>query len=93
MTDNQTTEEVYRVSGTVKSVDNTMWGNLYIQDEQGNTLYIYGLYDVSGKVRYDAMERKPQAGDKVALTGSITKYVNNAQPIVEIKNASLIKIG
>lgn len=93
LTDNQTTEEVYRVSGTVKSVDNTMWGNLYIQDEQGNTLYIYGLYDVSGKVRYDAMERKPQAGDKVVLTGSITKYVNNAQPIVEIKNASLIKIG
>lgn len=90
--DNQTTEEVYRISGAVKSVDNTTWGNLYIQDEQGNTLYIYGLYDASGTVRYDAMQIKPQAGDKLVLTGSITKYVNNAQPVVEIKSARLIEM-
>lgn len=87
--DNETTQQIYMLSGVVVSVTNTKYGNLYIQDEEGNSFFLYGLYDATGKVRYDAMAQQPQVGDTITVVGAITKYVSDSTVTVEIKNASL----
>ena len=79
----------YLVRGTVTSVVNTTYGNLYIEDAEGNSLYVYGLYSVDGVTRYDAMETKPQAGDEVLLLGVLTTYNSNPQ----MKNAWLQELN
>ena len=79
----------YLVRGTVTSVANTTYGNLYIEDAEGNSLYVYGLYSVDGVTRYDAMETKPQAGDEVLLLGVLTTYNSNPQ----MKNAWLQELN
>ena len=79
----------YLVRGTVTEVTNTTYGNLYIEDAEGNTLYVYGVYGVDGVDRYDAMETKPVAGDEVLLLGILTTY--NSTP--QMKNAWLQELN
>ncbi len=62
LADNETTTVKYRVRGTVTSIVNTTYGNLYIEDENGNSLYVYGVYDENGN-RYDGISNPPQVGD------------------------------
>ena len=80
--------ESFLVKGKVSEVKNTTYGNLYIQDEAGNTLYIYGLYDATGAVRYDAMaaDDQPQVGDTITVLGPISIYKETPQ----LANAKLI---
>ena len=40
----------YLVAGIITEVYNTTYGNLYIEDAEGNTLYIYGLYSADGSI-------------------------------------------
>ena len=80
---NTATEEKYLVKGTVTEIKNTTYGNLYIVDAAGNSLYIYGMYDESGN-RYDAMTNKPEVGDTITVLSIISNY-NGAQ----LKNAVL----
>ena len=79
----------YLVRGTVTSVVNTTYGNMYIEDAEGNSLYVYGMYGVDGVDRYDAMETKPVAGDEVLLLGVLTTY--NSTP--QLKNAWLQELN
>ncbi len=69
----------YIVRGTVVEVKNATWGNMYIEDAEGNKLYIYGTYSADGSVRYDAMEVKPNVGDEVVLMGELSTYNGEAQ--------------
>ncbi len=88
--DNETTKQAYEITGVVTSVANTTYGNLYLQDENGNTIYIYGLYDYTGQVRYDAMTNPPRVGDTITVVGPITRYVSyDGTVIIEIKSACL----
>lgn len=80
---NTATEEKYLVKGTVTELKNTTYGNMYIVDEAGNSLYIYGMYDEAGN-RYDAMTNKPEVGDTITVLSIISNY-NGAQ----LKNAVL----
>ena len=91
LADNATTEESFYVKGTVVDLNNTTYGNFYLQDAQGNRLYIYGLYDANG-TRYDAMSRKPVNGDTIVVYGQLYNYVNyqNGDAKLEIKSAILI---
>lgn len=84
---NVLTEGKYYVSGTVTEVKNTTYGNLYIQDADGNSLYVYGCYDADGTNRYDAMANPPQVGDTVKLYSAITSYNGTAQ----LKNAWVVE--
>ena len=88
---NQSTTEYYYIKGTVKSAPNSTYGNLYLVDENGDEIYVYGLYDTEGK-RYDKMSDKPKAGDTITVCSTICKYVSGSQVIVELKNATLIEI-
>ena len=87
---NESTPGAYELTGVVTSVVNSTYGNLYIQDEAGNSFYIYGLYDASGRVRYGAMADAPQVGDRITVIGAITKYVSSqGTATIEMKNACL----
>ncbi len=81
---NTATTEKYLIKGTVTEVANTTYGNMYIQDEAGNKIYIYGLYDKDGAVRYDALTDKPVAGDTITVLSVVSNY-NGPQ----LKNACL----
>ncbi len=84
---NQTTLTDFGVVGTVDSIVNETYGNLYIKDELGNLLYVYGVYDNRGN-RYDSMSDKPKVGDKIYICGALKKFVNSANEVnIEIVNA------
>jgi hypothetical protein len=91
LADNAQTEESYYVRGEVVSIDNTTYGNLTIRDEQGNTLYVYGVYDKTGSTRYDGLSDPPRVGDTVVLCGPVKKYVNGGTATVELMRARLIE--
>ena len=87
----QTTVSYY-VKGKVTSITNTTYGNLYIEDEQGNSLYVYGVYDSTGSLRYDSLSNPPKVGDEICLYGQIKKYVSVSENavIIEMIKARLI---
>ena len=84
----QYTEESYYIKGRVKSTPNATYGNLYLVDENGNEIYVYGLYDLNGK-RYDSMTDKPKAGDTIVVYSTVYNYYGT----IELKDALLIEIN
>ncbi len=68
------TPEKYLVKGTVTEIVKADYGNLYIEDDKGNKLYIYGTYSADGSKRYDAMDKKPQVGDVITVMGVASNY-------------------
>ena len=89
--DNEITSEYYYVKGTVTSVKNTKYGNLYIQDSSGNSIYVYGVYDSTGSVRYDSLTDPPVAGDEIVLYARLKRYVSNYGVTIELVDAKLIQ--
>jgi hypothetical protein len=87
----QTTVSYY-VKGKVTSITNTTYGNLYIEDEHGNSLYVYRVYDSTGSTRYDALSDQPKVGDEICLYAPVKRYVSVSQNTVTIEliNARLI---
>ncbi len=85
---NKYTDGKYYVTGVITNVYDSSYGNMYIQDENGNQLTIYGTYDSTGANRYDAMTDKPKAGDTVKLYGIIGQY--NGTP--QMKNAWIMEV-
>lgn len=85
--------EAYYVKGRIVSIENTTYGNLYIEDEEGNTLYVYRTYDSTGSVKYGDMTDPPAVGDEICLYGQVKKYVSISQNSVtiELMNARLVK--
>ena len=69
----------YYVTGRIKNVYNTQYGNMYIVDEEGNELCIYGLYSADGKTRYDKMSYKPVEYDEVTVYGVLGMYNTTKQ--------------
>lgn len=81
------TSENYYVAGVISEIANTQYGNLYIVDENGNKLYVYGLYDATGALRFDAMANQPKVGDYVVIMGPAGNYKGDPQT----KNAKLME--
>ena len=69
----------YEITGTITSIANTQYGNMYIEDENGDKAYVYGLYSEDGSVRYDAMANKPVVGDKVTVSTVAGAYAGKPQ--------------
>ena len=89
-----TTAEKYYVRGTVTSTPQSRYGNLYLTDEQGNTIYVYGLYDENGN-RYEYMTEKPKEGDVIIIYAPVMYYVNPNNPSdakIELNAATLVMI-
>ena len=72
------------VTGTIVTIDNPTWGNMYIADADGNQLLIYGLYDATG-AKYGEMATKPAVGDTITVVAPVSYY--NGAP--QLKNAVL----
>ena len=81
------TANKYYVTGMISEVYNATYGNLYIVDEAGNKITVYGTYNEDGSARYDAMANAPQAGDTVKLLAIVGQYNGTAQ----LKNAWIIE--
>ena len=88
----KSTSDSYYVQGKVVFIESTTWGNMYIEDEHGNRLYVYGVYDETGRIRYDAMNDPPRSGDIVVLYGKIMNSVNaqNGSIKIQLQNARVI---
>ncbi len=74
LANNAETAEVYYIKGEIISINSSFYGNMTIQDEVGNRLYVYGTWDKTGSTRYGEMTNPPQVGDKVVLVGAIKNY-------------------
>lgn len=73
------TTDKYFVTGIVTNVYNTQYGNMYLKDDAGNELGVYGLYTWDKAVRYDAMPYKPVEGDELVIYTVLGTYNSNAQ--------------
>ena len=91
--DNASTYEYYTVIGQIKETPNATYGNTTIVDADGNEIYIYGIYDESGNVRYDSLGITMKIGDILIVQGRIKKYVKNGEaPLIEIEKGHLVLI-
>ena len=83
--------ETYRIRGTVTSIVNTNYGNLYVSDDTG-TIYIYGLFNAKGQYPKDAggwATFGVEVGDVVTLQGPRTLYNGTT---LELVDATLISV-
>ena len=79
------TQECYYIKGTITSVKEQNYGNLYIKDGNGNSIYVYGLCTLSG-VLYGNMDNPPKVGDTIVIYGPILNF----RGTIEISSATLI---
>ena len=88
--------KTYRVTGTVKSIANTIYGNWYLEDETGE-IYIYGTRDKSGNngQNNSIAAWGIDVGDVITVEGPKTTYNGTVElvdvTVINIKK-SLIKI-
>ena len=85
--------KTYRVTGTVKSIVNTTYGNWYIEDETGE-VYIYGTLDAKGNTK-NFLSWGMEVGDIVTVEGPKTVY-NGTVELVDVTviniQKSLVKV-
>ena len=83
--------ETFRIRGTVTSIANTNYGNLYVTDDTG-TIYIYGLFNAKGQYPKDAggwATFGVEAGDVITVQGPRTLYNGTT---LELVDATLISV-
>lgn len=85
--------KTYRVTGTVTSIANTIYGNWYLNDGTGE-IYIYGTLDAKGQTK-NFLSLGLEVGDEVTVEGPKTTY-NGTVELVDVTvvkiNKSLIKV-
>ena len=69
-------DTIYELTGVIKNVANTNYGNFDLQDATG-TVYVYGLYDESGNKVFTSLGLKE--GDTLTMRGVRTSYNENPQ--------------
>ena len=80
----------YKVTGTIKSIANTTYGNMTIVDETGE-IYLYGFYGTDGTTRYDKLATKPAVGDTVTVLGYLGTYNDSVNMGTIGKNNTLVE--
>ena len=85
--------KTYRVTGTVKSIVNTTYGNWYLEDETGE-VYIYGTLDAKGQTK-NFLSLGLEVGDIVTVEGPKSVY-NGTVELVDVTviniQKSLVKV-
>ena len=69
----------YCVTGKITEVYQTTYGNMYISDDEGNTLTVYGTWNATGSTRYDKLDPQPVAGDTIKVYGIVGNYNGTPQ--------------
>ena len=80
--------KTYRVTGTVKSIANTTYGNWYLVDETGE-VYIYGTLDAKGATK-NFLSLGLEVGDQVTVEGPKTTY-NGTVELVDVTVVKIVK--
>jgi len=83
--------ETFRIRGTVTSIANTNYGNLYVTDDTG-TISIYGLFNAKGQYPKDAggwATFGVEVGDVITVQGPRTLYNGTT---LELVDATLISV-
>jgi hypothetical protein len=89
--DNAVTAEEFTVIGKIAEAPHATYGNTTLTDADGNTLYIYGLYNETGSIRYDSFGTDIKIGDTVIVRGHVKKYVKTGSaPLIEIENGKML---
>ena len=85
-------DKFYMVTGTISSIANEQYGNIYIVDETGAEMYIYCTYGVWNAQGYDKKNFVTTAGlavgDKITVVGIKTSYKDAPQ----MKNGCCVAI-
>ena len=76
----------YHIIATVKSVDDTAYGKLMIEDETGEIM-VYGTNSADGSLKYDKMGISLNPGDLILIYGTLQNYKSSTK---EVQNAWLI---
>lgn len=76
----------YRITGTVKNLNNTTYGNYDVVDETGS-VYVYGTLDAKGATK-NFSSLGIEVGDIVTVEGPKTTYGST----VELVNVTVVKI-
>ena len=79
------TTERYYVRATVKTISNTQYGSMIIEDSTGS-ISVYGTYSYNGDLTFDKIGSTPVRGDEVILHCILQNY-NGTK---EVKNARLV---
>lgn len=89
---NERTKAAYYIEGKIVSIENTSYGNVYIQDAAGDRIYVYGINSLEGGLRYDQMKNPPKVGDTVVLSGQIQRYIpSDGTEMIEMYKAVLVE--
>ena len=73
-------EQWYRLTGKISNLSNTAYGNFDLVDDEGNSVYVYGLKVTSDAGSQTFSEIGLQEGDYVTLIGKRDSY--NGEPQV-----------
>ena len=76
--DTYTTEKYY-ITGIVKNISNTYYGNFYLVDAEGNELYVYGLKDATGAGNFSGLDPQPAVGDTLTIYTVLGCYYGSPQ--------------
>ena len=80
--------KTYRVTGTVKSIANTTYGNWYLVDETGE-VYVYGTLDAKGNTK-NFLSLGLEVGDQVTIEGPKKTY-NGTVELVDVTVVKIVK--
>ena len=75
----QYTEDKYFVTGKITAIASTKYGNLYITDDAGNEIYVYGVYTKDGEGLFETLDPQPKVGDTITVYGVVGKYNTTVQ--------------
>lgn len=78
--------KTYRVKGSCSTISNTTYGNWYMTDSEGNSLYIYGTVDATGSYNWSSFDIA--VGDEVTVEGARLTYGST----IEIKDAVFVAV-
>ena len=77
------------LAGYITDITNANYGNGWLRTTDGIRVQLYGMYDITGYVKYSEMtEHKPQVGDFVILKG---QNINFNGP--ELKNGKILQVN
>lgn len=78
--------KTYRVKGNCSTISNTTYGNWYMTDSEGNSIYIYGTKDASGAYNWSSFNIA--VGDEVTVEGPRKTYNGT----IELEDATFISV-
>ena len=80
-----TTTDRYYIQGTIESVSDAKYGEMYITDGE-KSIKVYGTYSEDGKIGYADMTEKPFKGAEVLLSCTLHAFKDAA----EVQNARVV---